>query len=57
MKYKKGNTNKLAHMLSRPPKSNIITLGTLMHMDPFIHDAYKEAYIEYENFKDVFKQI
>ena len=41
IKYQKGNTNKLANMLSRPPTSKITTLGTLMHMDPFTHDAYK----------------
>jgi hypothetical protein len=28
-----------------------------MHIDPFIHDAYKEAYIEDENFKEVFQQL
>jgi hypothetical protein len=41
MKDKKRNTNNLEDMLSRPPTSNIISLGTLMHMDPFTHDAYK----------------
>jgi hypothetical protein len=41
MKDKKGNTNKLVDMLSRPPTLNIITLVTLIHMDPFTHDAYK----------------
>jgi hypothetical protein len=41
MKDKKGNINKLVDILSRTPSSNIITLGTLMHMDPFTHDAYK----------------
>jgi hypothetical protein len=44
-------------MISRPPTSNSTTLGTLMHMDPFTHDAYKEAYIEYEDFKEVFQQL
>jgi hypothetical protein len=57
IKYKKGSTNKLADMLSQPPTSNITTLGTLMHMDPFTHDAYKEAYIEDEDFKEVFQQL
>jgi hypothetical protein len=28
MKYKKGNTNKLAYILSRPPTSKIKTFGT-----------------------------
>jgi len=52
--YKKGSTNKLAYMLSKPLTSNITTLGTLMHMDPFTHDAYKEAYTKYEDLKEVF---
>jgi hypothetical protein len=26
-------------------------------MDPFTHDAYKEAYIEDEEFKKVFQQL
>ena len=55
IKYKKGSTNKLADMLSWPPTSNITTLGTLMHMEPFSHDAYKEEYIEDEDFKEVFQ--
>jgi hypothetical protein len=53
-KYKKGIKNKLVYVLSRPPTSNIIALGILMHMEPFTHDAYREAYIEYEDFKEVF---
>jgi hypothetical protein len=28
-------------------------MGTLMYMDPFAHNAYKEAYIENEDFKEV----
>jgi hypothetical protein len=54
-KYKKGNTNNLEDMLSRPPTPNITSLGTLMHMDPFTHDAHIEAYTEDEEFKDVFQ--
>jgi hypothetical protein len=42
-------------MLSRPPTPKIIALGTLMHMEPFTHDAYKEEYIEDEDFKEVFQ--
>ena len=42
-------------MLSRSPTTNIISLGTLMHIDTFTHDAYKEEYIEYEEFKEVFQ--
>jgi hypothetical protein len=51
--YKKGRKNKLVDMLSRLPTSNIRALGTMMHMDPSTHDAYKDAYIEYEDFKEV----
>ena len=54
IKYKKSRTNKLEDMLSRPPTSKIIALGTLMHIEPFTHDAYKEAYTKYEDFKEVF---
>jgi hypothetical protein len=31
-------------------------MGTLMHMEPFTHDAYKEAYTEDVDFKKVFQQ-
>ena len=54
IKYKKGSTNKLVDMLSRPPTSKITSLGTLMNMEPFTHDAYKEAYSKDEEFKEVF---
>jgi hypothetical protein len=57
IKYKKGSTNNLAYMLSRPPTSKITTLGTLMHMDPFTHDAYREAYTKDEDFKEVFRKL
>jgi hypothetical protein len=57
IKYKKGSTNNLKYIPSRRPTSNISTLGTLMHMDPFTHDAYKHAYIENEDFKEVFQQL
>jgi hypothetical protein len=57
IKYKKGSTNKLANMLSRPPTTNIIALGTLMHMESFTHYAYREEYIEDEDFKDLFQQL
>jgi len=55
IKYKKANKNKLAYMLSRSPTSKITTLGTLMHMESFTHDAYKEAYSEDEDFKEVYQ--
>jgi hypothetical protein len=52
-----GSKKKLEYMLTRTPTSNITFLGNLMHMDPFTHDAYKEAYIEDEDFKEVFWKI
>jgi hypothetical protein len=57
IKYKKGSTNNLVDMLSRPPTSKITTLLTLMDMDPFILDAYKEAYTSGGDFKEVFQQL
>ena len=54
MNYNKGITNNLEDMLLRPPTSKIIDLETLFHMGPFTHDAYKEAYIEDADFKEVF---
>jgi len=54
MKYNKGITNKLENMLSRSLTSNSKTLGTLVHIEPFIHNAYKEAYTEDVDFKEVF---
>jgi hypothetical protein len=57
IKYNKGSTNKLADILSGPPTSKITTLVTLMKMDMFTHDAYKEAYIKNEDFKEVFQQL
>jgi hypothetical protein len=55
IKYKKGSTNKLAGMILRPPTPNITALETLMEMEPFTHDAYKYAYREDEDFKQVFQ--
>jgi hypothetical protein len=42
-------------MISRPPTSKITYFGTLVHMDPFTHDAKKESYKEDEEFKEVFQ--
>jgi hypothetical protein len=49
--YYKGNTNKLVDIILMPPTYEIVSLGNLMHMDPSTHDAYKESYIKYEDFK------
>ena len=55
--YKKGNTKKLSNMLSRPPTSKLTTLGNFMQMESFTHDAYKEAYLEDQDFREVFQQM
>jgi hypothetical protein len=52
-KYKKGNNDKWEDMLSNPPTSKFISLGTLMHINPFTHDAYTEEYVEDCDFKSV----
>jgi len=57
IKYKKGSTNNLDDILSRPPTLKITALGTLMDMEPFTHDAYREAYLEDEGFKEVYQQL
>ena len=44
-------------MLSRHLTTKIKNLGTLIHMEPFTHDAYKEEYTEDEDFKEVFHQM
>jgi len=55
IKYKKGSTNKLEDILSKPPTSKISYLWNIMYMDHFTHNAYKEAYIEDEDLKEVFQ--
>jgi len=55
IKYKKGSTNDLVDMLSRPPTSKITALGTHMNMEPITHDAYRQAYLEDEDFKEVYQ--
>lgn len=57
IRCKKGSSNNLFDMLSRPPTSNIAALGTLMQMEPFTHDAYIEAYSEDEDFNEVYQQL
>jgi len=42
-------------MLSRPPMYKITTFKTFMHMDPFTHEAYKDAYTKDKEFKEVFQ--
>jgi len=55
VKYNKGTTKKLADMLSRPPTSNIMTLGTLMHMKPFTDDVKIQEYSKGEDLKEVYQ--
>ena len=57
IKYEQGSTNKMEDMLLRPPRYKTKAMGTLMHINPFTHDAYKEACIEYQDFKEVFQQV
>jgi hypothetical protein len=54
IKYNKGNTNNLVHMLSSPPTPRIIYLVTLMHMDPVTHEKYKKKYTNYDDYKEIF---
>jgi hypothetical protein len=55
IEYKKGTTNKLIDILSRPPRPKVASLGAIMHMDPFTHEAYRYKYVEYEEFKEVYQ--
>lgn len=57
IKYNNGNKNKLVDMLSTPPASKITILGTLVHMEPFTHETYKEAHIEDDDFMEVYHQL
>jgi hypothetical protein len=57
LNYYKGNTNRLEDMLSMFPTFKITYLGSLMHMDPFTHDAYKEECTEDEDFKEAFQRL
>ena len=40
IKYKKGTTNTFINIILRTSTSMTINLGTLMHMDPFIHKVF-----------------
>ncbi|KAH9291640.1 hypothetical protein KI387_043172, partial [Taxus chinensis] len=54
IKYKKGVTNKLADMLSRPPF--LSAMGTLTLLEPFLCEAYQEGYEQDPNFAEIFQQ-
>jgi hypothetical protein len=57
IKYNKDTTNKLVYFLSSPPTSKIISFKTIMHMEPFTQEAYKEKYPKDEDFKGVYQQL
>ncbi len=57
IRYKKGSITKLVDMLLGPTTLKITTLETLMHMQPFTYDAYKEAYIHDEDFREVYQKV
>jgi hypothetical protein len=57
MKYKKGNTNRLADVLSNPATSKIRNLGTLMYMELSTHYACIKACIEDDDFNKVFWKL
>jgi len=51
-----SNTFQLAWKIQRGGREHykIIAFGTIMHMEPFTHDAYRDTYTEDEHFKEVF---
>jgi hypothetical protein len=53
IKYKKGTSNKLADMLSRPPIASSIILKNAS----LSHDRYVEKYVIDEDFKEVFEKL
>ena len=40
IKYNKGTTNKVEHMLSRPPMEKISIVATIIHLEQFTHEIY-----------------
>jgi hypothetical protein len=55
IKYKKGMTNKVADMLSRPPMNKISVVGTIMQLEPFTHEVYEEEYVSDVDFGEVYQ--
>jgi hypothetical protein len=53
IKYKKGTSNKLADILSRPP----ITASIILKNASLSHDSYVEQYVIDEDFKEVFEKL
>lgn len=57
IKYKKGMTNKVADMLSRPPMNKISVVGTIMQLEPFTHEVDEEEYVSDVDFGEVYQQL
>ena len=61
IKYKKGSTNKVADMLSRPPIAANITvkvfLTSVLQITPFMHETYRELYLLDPEFKEVYSRL
>jgi hypothetical protein len=53
IKYKKGTSNKVDNMLSRPPSDASIILKNVC----LSHDSYVEQYVVDEDFKEVFEKL
>jgi hypothetical protein len=53
IKYKKGTSNKVADMFSRPP----IVASIILKNDSLSHDSYVEKYVVDEDFKEVFEKL
>jgi hypothetical protein len=53
IKYKKGTSNKVVHVISRPPIVDFI----IMKNASLSHDSYVEQYVVDEDFKEVFEKI
>jgi hypothetical protein len=53
IKYKKGTSNKVANMLSRPP----IVASIILNNTSLSHDSYVEQYAIDEDFKEVYEKL
>jgi hypothetical protein len=53
IKYKKGTSNKLADMISRPP----IVASIILKNTSLSHDSYAEKYAIVEYFKKVYEKL
>jgi hypothetical protein len=53
IKYKKGKSNKVDDMLSRPPNATYIILKNAS----LSHDSYVEQYVVDDDFKEVFEKL